>query len=225
MQQQLAEKYRPKTLDAIVGQERAVALLRRMQSNGGFGGQVFWFAAGTGTGKNCFARIIANEVSDEWGIKEDDAQDVNMEYMRAMEEEINFKPLWFVSEGKSAGKVWIINEAHGLPERIIRRFLSLIENKGKGLPENVVIIFTTTKDGADSLFEGMNDANPFLDRCIEVPMSSKGLKEKFAQRASEIADIEGLNGKPIAAYQRLAMDERNSLRGMLAKIQAGYMLD
>ena len=69
------------------------------------------------------------------------------------------------------------------------------------------------------------DAPQFLSRCIPVSLTSKGLADVFAARASEIADAEQLNGKPITWYKRLAMDCRNNMRAMLSQIEAGAALD
>ena len=90
------------------------------------------------------------------------------------------------------------------------------------LPARVIVIFTTTADSAD-LF-GEYDG-PFRSRCKSVAFTNQGLAQRFAERAREIAQAEGLDGKPIASYVRLVQSEKNNLRAVLNRIESGEMMD
>ena len=118
-----------------------------------------------------------------------------------------------------SGYALIVNEAHGLTKPVIEILLDVLEN----LPDNVLVVFTTTRDGQD-LFEEQLDSGPFASRCINITLASRGLCEPFAERAKAIAKREGLDGKPISDYIRLMKNCRNNLRMALQQIEAGAML-
>jgi replication-associated recombination protein RarA len=215
----LFERYRPASWADVVGQDKAVAMLRRLKP----GGRAFWFAGPSGSGKTTLARILATEFAESWHVDEIDAQDCNLDFVRAMEAAFAYRGM-----GDKPGKAWIVNEAHGLRGAILSRFLTLIER----LPAHCAVMFTTTSAGQKALFEDFDDASPLLSRCMVVPLAwhehaptqPGPLTRAFAERALTIARKEGLDGQPIGAYERLALECRHNLRQMLSRIEAGEML-
>ena len=104
---------------------------------------------------------------------------------------------------------------------VVRQLLGILER----LPGHCVVIFTTTRDGEDALFEDDIDAHPLLSRCVQIPLTNQGLAGAFAERARQVADAEGLNGKPLAAYKRLVQRCRNNMRAVLQAVESGEMVE
>lgn len=209
----LDEKYRPTTFQDVVGQEKAVKVISRLTANC-WGGRAYWFSGGSGSGKTTMARIIAGIGADDLYITEIVGRQLTPSALKRIKDQWIYIPM-----SEKSGYALIVNESHGLTKPVIEILLDVLEN----LPQNVVVIFTTTKEGND-FFEEQLDSSPFASRCINIRMASRGLCEPFAQRVKEIASIEGLDGKPIDDYIRLMKRCRNNLRMALSEIEAGAML-
>lgn len=208
----LYEQYRPRAWADVLGQDKVVGRIETMRKRG-LAGRAYWLSGGSGTGKTTIARLLAAEIADAWFVDEIDATDLTPARLRQIEASMS------LYGGGKGGRAYIVNEAHGLSRPAVRQLLVLLER----LPHHVVMIFTTTVEAQETFFEDHGDAGPLLSRCVRLDLARRGLAEAFADRALEIAEKEGLNGKSRNHYIRIVQENRNNMRAVLQHIESGGM--
>jgi DNA polymerase-3 subunit gamma/tau len=216
----LTEKYRPASWSEVVGQDKIVGRIRTLIARRALAGRAYFISGASGTGKTTIARLIAAEIAVEWDIEEQDAGMLTVPKLAEIERTLQFVGGIGRKEGDTrSGRAVIINEAHGLRKDVIRQLLVTLER----IPAHVVWIFTTTTEGQEGLFEDCPDASPLLSRCLPLSLARRDLARPFAERAKQIAEKEGLDGKALEQYVRLIQKHRQNLRAALQDIEAGEM--
>lgn len=132
-------KYRPATLEEVVGQDDVVrsltTLLDRKDRN-----HAFLFTGPSGCGKTTLARIIASHVDcDASSITEQDAaSNSGIDAMRTITEALRYKPF-----GAKPNKMIILDECHALSKAAWQALLKSLEEP----PEHVFFSLCTTDAG------------------------------------------------------------------------------
>lgn len=210
----LYRKYRPKTWDDLIGQDRLVKAIARLHKRGSLGGRAFWLTGPSGCGKTSAAYLIAADVCDPANFVELDAGDCTPARLEELQKSLGQRLI-----GCKPGRAILVNECHGLRKDAIRKLLVMLEK----IPSEVTWVFTTITAGKQRVLDGM-DGNPLLSRCIEFELEGIGNLRAFAERVRDIAESEDLGGAELTDYITLAQECQCNMRQMLQRVEAGEMV-
>ena len=138
MQEALYRKYRPNTLDELVGQPDAVALINEQIKKKNLG-HAYLFSGPRGVGKTSLARIIATTIGCDpvFDVTEIDAASHNkVDDIRELNDSVNF-----IASSPGKKRVFILDEVHMLSNAASNAFLKTLEEP----PEHVIFILATTE--------------------------------------------------------------------------------
>ncbi len=138
----LYRKYRPVSLETVVGQNSVISPLKEAIKSGNFS-HAYIFTGPRGCGKTSVARIFAHEVNNfKYELEDsyvdiieiDGASNTGIDNIRDLREKAMIAP----TEGKY--KVYIIDEFHMLSKSAFNALLKILEEP----PEHVIFLLATT---------------------------------------------------------------------------------
>jgi len=138
MQEALYRKYRPSSLEELVGQSDAVQLISEQIKNNNLS-HAYLFSGPRGVGKTSLARIIATTIGCDpvFDITEIDAASHNkVDDVRDLNDSVNF-----IASSPGKKRVFILDEVHMLSNAASNAFLKTLEEP----PEHVIFILATTE--------------------------------------------------------------------------------
>ena len=138
MQEAFYRKYRPASLEELVGQSDAVKLIQQQVKNNNLS-HAYLFSGPRGVGKTSLARIIATTLGCDpvFDITEIDAASHNkVDDIRDLNDSINF-----IASSPGNKRVFILDEVHMLSNAASNAFLKTLEEP----PAHVIFILATTE--------------------------------------------------------------------------------
>jgi len=138
MKEALYRKYRPSSLDELIGQSDAVQLISEQIKNNNLS-HAYLFSGPRGVGKTSLARIIATTIGCDpvFDITEIDAASHNkVDDVRELNDSVNF-----IASSPGKKRVFILDEVHMLSNAASNAFLKTLEEP----PDHVIFILATTE--------------------------------------------------------------------------------
>jgi DNA polymerase-3 subunit gamma/tau len=209
----LYEKYRPRSWNEVVAQDKVVGQIRNLCKRG-LSGHAYYLVGASGTGTTTIARLMASEFAGEREIYEVSGASLTPSAMKEIH--VSIGPITLLR----SAICYIIDSPDTLPREAIGQILIMLDR----LPAHAIFIFTTRPRDHEKFIAKRANARLLLSRCIVLKLARRNLGNAFAARVKEIAEAEHLGGKPLASYLELARQERNNMRAMLQHVESGKMV-
>jgi DNA polymerase III gamma/tau subunit len=170
---ELCEKYRPKDLENVVGQDKAVSILKGILNKPTKKmPHTLIFTGNSGCGKTTLARIFAKrlKVSSMDLVEINTADFGGIDMVREIRTNMNKFPM------QGTYRAWIIDEAHSLSREAQAAFLKILEEP----PAHCFFLLATT--------DPVKLIEPLLQRCTKVkvdPVSDVDLKTLITKIAKK----------------------------------------
>src|SRR5918995_1610851 len=210
----LYRKWRPRTFDAVAGQEPVVRTLRRAIETDRVS-HAYLFSGPRGTGKTSTAKVLAMGLNCEKGptpepdgtcescraivnnssmdvLEMDAASNRGIDEIRDLRDRVNLAP----TQGRM--KVYIIDEVHMLTTEAFNALLKMLEEP----PEHVVFVLATT--------EKHRVLPTIISRCQSFDFRRPSI-ETLTEKLREISDAEDIEVEP-EALTVIAREGRGSFR-------------
>jgi DNA polymerase III gamma/tau subunit len=223
----LVEKYRPARLEDVIGQEKAIAQLRRILKRG-IGGRALLFEGPSGVGKTTTALILArmleimgdNETLES--LQKGSSMDLRFFEANKMDsgavDSIKDFLKFAAWKGEDHYKMFIIDEAQTMTKGGANGLLSLLE----ALPSYVVLVLTTTAAALQE--ELFKQESAFGSRCLTVSFEVAE-KNALAKRLGKIAlaEVGDEAGTYAARFDEIVTKARGNVRAAVQLLDT--MLD
>ncbi len=193
----LYHKYRPKTLDEIIGNQTVVASVQNMLENPDESPHAFLLSGETGCGKTTLGRIMAREFGAAGlDFREIDSADFRgIDTIRRIREQSNLYPM------ESKAIVWLMDECHQMSKDAQSAILKILEDT----PKHVYFILCTT--------DPQKLLPTIRNRCTHYEMKPLGESQMMKLLRRVVKAEETKMGKEV--YQQIIQDSSGRPRTAL----------
>jgi DNA polymerase-3 subunit gamma/tau len=204
---ELYKTHRPKQTAEVVGQEKALAALRKMVKAKAIP-HALLFTGPSGCGKTTLGRIVTRALKCD----KIDFQEVNCADFRGIEMVRSIRKRMDQAPMGGDARVWLIDEAHKLSNDAQNAFLKLLEDT----PQHVYFMLATTEP--NKLIKTIRT------RCTEVGV--KALSEKhLISLCNQVLVKEGIENFHDDVLEKIAEHSEGSARKALVLLDQVYRLE